>query len=392
MPKEIYGTTSDELLVGTTQDDTIYGEDGNDTLYGGPGSDLLVGGGGDDVLDGMTFPHRPPFGTVWTDEADTLIGGSGNDWLRGGAGGDTLFGGSGNDTASYYLSPTGVSVSLLTGYAGGGHADGDQLYQIENLSGSNYGDNLSGDNGKNVIDGDGGDDLIFGFGGADKLNGGSGDDWLYGGDDNDQLDGGLGDDDLFGHSGDDRLTGGSGADHLDGGAGYDIASYYASTAAVTIDLSVSLATGGHATGDDLVSIEGLFGSQHDDHLSGDGADNWLDGSGGTDILKGNGGADTFHFSPSGTGLGPDADTIVDFSQAQGDKIELHGFKDGGKWAGFLDFEFIGGNAFTGQEGEVHFAQVGSDTWISGDTDGDAIADFQIKCNGTINFTANDFIL
>ena len=392
MPKMIYGTTKGEMLVGTEQDDAIYGKDGDDTLYGGPGGDILVGGDGDDVLDGALFPHRPPPGIVWTDEADILVGGDGNDRLRGGAGGDALFGGTGNDTASYYGSPTGVSVSLLTGYAGGGHAEGDELDSIENLAGSNYGDNLSGDNGKNIIDGDGGDDLIFGFGGADKLNGGPGHDWLYGGDDNDRLDGGLGNDDLFGHSGDDRLTGGNGADHLDGGAGYDLASYYGSTAAVTIDLSVSLATGGHATGDDLVGIEGLLGSQHDDNLSGDNADNWFDGSGGTDILKGNGGADTFHFAPSDTGLGPEADTILDFSQAQGDKISLHGVKAGGPWAGFLDFEFIGGNAFTGQEGEVRFEQVGSDTWISGDSDGDAIADFQIKCIGTINFAADDFIL
>lgn len=392
MPKMIYGTPRGETLEGTLQDDAIYGEGGDDTLYGGPGGDILFGGEGDDTLDGAFFPHRPPRGVVWTDEADILVGGSGNDWLRGGAGGDALFGGSGNDTASYYGSPTGVSVSLLTGYAGGGDAEGDQLDSIENLSGSNYGDNLSGDNGKNIIEGDGGDDLIFGFGGADKLYGGPGHDWLYGGDDNDQLDGGLGDDHLFGNNGDDRLTGGSGADHLDGGAGNDLAIYSASTAAVTIDLSVSLATGGHATGDTLVGIEGLLGSQYDDKLSGDNADNWLDGSGGTDILKGNGGADTFHFASSGTGLGPQADTILDFSQAEGDKIGLHGLKPGGPWAGFFDFEFIGSNAFTGTEGEVRFEHLGPDTWISGDLDGDTQADFAIHCVGIINFTANDFIL
>ena len=54
--------------------------------------------------------------------------------------------------------------------------------------------------------------------------------------------------------------------------------------------------------------------------------------------------------------------------------------------------FIGDDAFSGQAGELRFEQSGATTSVSCDVDGDATADFQILCTGTINFTANDFLL
>jgi hypothetical protein len=65
---------------------------------------------------------------------------------------------------------------------------------------------------------------------------------------------------------------------------------------------------------------------------------------------------------------------------------------GGQWGALLHFAFIGEAAFSGEERELRFEQLGTDTWISGDSDGDAVADFQIKCVGLINFTASDFLL
>ena len=410
MPKKIYGSADADTLYGTALDDEIYGGDGATRCAAAAekisstartattpstatwGTTSWSAAKEMTPLDGGEVPHRGEQGEPSEDGTDVLKGGGGDDRLKGGTGEDWLFGDSGSDTASYARSPSGVSVSLFSGYAGGGHAQGDHLDSIENLFGSDYADNLSGDNGENIIDGDGGDDAIFGFGDADTLSGSTGHNSLYGGDGNDKLDGGTGNDDLFGHAGDDRLTGGSGADHLDGGSGTDIAIYSASNKAVTIDLSIALASGGHATGDKLVGIEDLLGSHHDDKLSGDNANNWLGGGLGTDVLKGNGGADTFDFHPSGTGLGPQADSILDFSQAAGDKIQISPLKSGGQWGGFLHFTFIGDDAFSGEEGELRFEQSGTDTWISGDSDGDAVADFQIKCAGTIAFTANDFIL
>ncbi|ESR25656.1 Alkaline phosphatase [Lutibaculum baratangense AMV1] len=69
--------------------------------------------------------------------------------------------------------------------ASGGDAEGDTLYSIENLVGSNFGDTLAGDAGANTL---------HGLGGNDTLNGGAGNDTLYGGDGDDRLIGGLGND------------------------------------------------------------------------------------------------------------------------------------------------------------------------------------------------------
>ena len=49
--------------------------------------------------------------------------------------------------------------------------------------------------------------------------------------------------------------------------------------------------GGHATGDTLISIEGLIGSAYGDNLFGNDEANELRGGGGGDMLFGNGGAD-----------------------------------------------------------------------------------------------------
>jgi Ca2+-binding RTX toxin-like protein len=413
MPKKIYGTPNDDVINGPWYEDVIiyggdgndelkgfgdtnvlYGEDGNDTLLGASGVDILIGGEGHDKLYGS-------YGADW------LSGDSGNDLLIGGNGGDYLFGGAGIDTASYLNTSaskgsTGVSVSLFSGYAGGGDAEGDQLDSIENLIGSNFDDNLSGDNNNNNIDGQGGHDALFGFGGDDhllddygdddlyggdgndELDAGRGYDDLYGGDGNDYLDGGLHDDRLYGQTGDDWLVGSFGADVINGGSGVDTAAYSESNAAVTIDLSVALANGGSATGDTLSGIENVRGSDYDDTLSGDGGANTLAGGKGTDVLKGNAGADTFYFSSGMMELGRDADRIMDFNQAEGDQIKVTSH--------LQDLTFVGDDAFSGQAGEVRYEQTGTNTWVSVDMDGDGQADGQILCTGTINFTANDFLL
>ena len=99
---------------------------------------------------------------------------------------------------------------------------------------------------------------------------------------------------------------------------------------------VSTATwGAQITSADLTQIEGwvaqdtglfndtageVMGSMFNDHLVGDAGDNLLDGKGGDDVLTGGLGADIFVFRP-----GYGADTITDFSAAQGDTIDLSAF-------------------------------------------------------------------
>ena len=108
----------------------------------------------------------------------------------------------GTDTASYEGSNAGVHIELITkgngssdpkdfsindvsgrGYTG--HAEGDILFSIENVTGSTYADSLFGDNDANVLKGMDGDDQLYGFGGSDTLDGGDGQDTLIGGDKDD---------------------------------------------------------------------------------------------------------------------------------------------------------------------------------------------------------------
>lgn len=137
-----------ENIVGSKHDDVITGDSNANTIEGGDGNDMLYGWNGDDILRG----------------------GAGNDVIRGGAGGDMIYGDAGNDTVDYQQSNASVSVSLWHGLTvSGGSAQGDQLFDIENIIGSSYSDTLTGDHGDNIIDGGGGDDTIWGRGGADTF-------------------------------------------------------------------------------------------------------------------------------------------------------------------------------------------------------------------------------
>jgi Ca2+-binding RTX toxin-like protein len=270
----VIGGDAPDLVFGGAGDDDLFGGGGNDTLSGGAGFDTVRGGDGDDVilmsedgdasLDGGSGRDRVDAsllsGPVVIDLAagtadgtpvsgfedatggrgddlvrgddgdnllaggpgdDTLQGGGGDDTLEGGRGADRLEGGDGNDTASYISSRSGVTVALDGTPGAGGHARGDVLSGIENLTGSNYSDRLSGDGGANVLRGLNGDDTLDGQGGDDTLDGGRGSDLLLGGDGADALSGGAGADRLFGGDGDDTLRGDEGRDTLDGGAGND---------------------------------------------------------------------------------------------------------------------------------------------------------------------------
>jgi len=198
---------------------------------------------------------------------DTLNGGGGADWLEGGAGADVLIGGAGIDTASYAGSTSRVVVRLSNGTGEGGHAQGDTLTGIENLTGSDWNDSLIGANGV-----------------ANRLEGGKG---------NDYLDGLSGNDTLIGGDGTDTLKGGAGADVLNGGAGIDTASYAGSTSRVVVRLWNGTGEGGDAQGDTLTGIENLIGSDWNDSLIGaDGVANRLEGGKGNDYLDGLSGNDT----------------------------------------------------------------------------------------------------
>ena len=192
---------------------------------------------------------------IGTDGDDTLNGSAGNDFFQGHAGADRLDGLSGTDTASYFDSTTGVAVNLATGVGLGGTAQGDQLFNIEGLSGSAYNDVLTGNSGANRLFGSLGLDVLIGGEGADHL---------------------------LGAEGNDILKGGGGADILDGGDGIDTADYsQAPSSAKRAESEFSLTEsnvglGSHdALGDHLVNIENITGSAFNDGLRGDAGVNVL---------------------------------------------------------------------------------------------------------------------
>ena len=121
---------------------------------------------------------------------------------------------------------------------------------------------------------------------------GGGNDVIIGNAADNVLTGNGGNDTLSGLDGADIFYGGRGADVIDGGEGQDSARYDNSSSGVAVNLLTGSGSGGDASGDILISIEYLHGSQHDDVLTGDNATaNRLYGNGGDDVIYGGGGHD-----------------------------------------------------------------------------------------------------
>ncbi|MGK9237389.1 M10 family metallopeptidase C-terminal domain-containing protein [Inquilinus limosus] len=165
---------------------------------------------------------------------------------------------------------------------------------------------------------------------------------------------------LVGGAGDDHFKGGSGTDLYDGGKGVDMVDY-AGSMGVTVNLGAGRGWGGFAEGDSYAGVENVIGSSLADTLTGDGAANALTGGQGKDVLTGGAGADRFVYTAvgdSGPGEGQ-CDCITDFSQAEGDRIDLSGIDADRNSAG--DQTFIGPDGFSGQVGQLRY------DWWSGHT-------------------------
>ncbi|WP_225768420.1 calcium-binding protein [Inquilinus sp. Marseille-Q2685] len=445
------------ILSGGGGNDTLNGLDGNDQLYGdnfsgtggGNGTDTLNGGNGNDYLEGGrngdqinggagtdtigyadfsvgvtvnlatgTATGGDATGDTYTSienvtgsgqadiltgnaAANTLNGAGGADLLDGGAGADVLNGSFSADTATYAASTAAVIVNLLTNVNIGGHAEGDSLISIENVTGSAFADVINGNAGANVLSGGSGNDALQGGAGADTLAGGAGIDRASyttssaavvvtvngaasGGDAagdilsgienltgsalNDSLTGDAGANTLDGAGGDDPPAGGAGADTLIGGTGIDTASYAASAVAVAVNLLTGTGTGGDAQGDILGGFENLTGSAFADTLTGLAGANVLTGGNGDDALQGGAAADTLqggagndrfvHTALSDSAVsGLGKDVIRDVST--GDKIDLSAIDaDGDSGNGDTAFTFGTGD-FTRHAGELRVVTYGS---------------------------------
>jgi Ca2+-binding RTX toxin-like protein len=339
--------------------------------------------GGTDTFSGIQYVR----GTKNADtfiagpNGNSFQGLKGNDTLTGGAGFDVA---DYRFDASYSGGGGAVTVNLGTGTATDGFGNTDALTSIEGVYGTSGGDNLTGGNA--VVPG-GTLYQLYGRGGNDTLNGGTYGTYFEPGDGDDTIVGhavpnnlalsnlymlSYGDytgangvtlnvgsgsvNDPFGHvdtfsginavrgtvNGDTLIASGTGTlfqgirgnDTFTGGAGFDSIDYsrdfvYGGGGAVTVNLSAGTAIDGFGNTDTFTSIEGAIGTNNADTLIGNNANNSLIGLAGNDIfrggagndtLTGGSGADTFVFAP-----GDNADTITDFSAAQGDTIDLTGF-------------------------------------------------------------------
>ena len=293
----IDGTGGNDILNGTPDNDNIRGFDGDDSLTGGDGFDFLEGDAGN----------------------DTLRGDEGDDFVVGGQGDDLLDGGDGRDRADYRNDIAGVTADLRTGIATDGWGTTDTLVSIERLIGSTFDDVLLGDDSElNSFTGEGGNDLIDGRGGFDYVwygradgpvtvnladgtaTGGEGTDTLIsieglGGSNYADLLIGSDADNYFDpdQEGDEfspnYMVGG--ADTVDGGGGFDTVGYQNATQGVAVDLGAGTGIDGNGNTDTLISIEGVRGSDFDDHLTGDDGRNRLEGNDGNDTIIGGDGND-----------------------------------------------------------------------------------------------------
>ena len=365
----LMGDGGDDMIFGGAGNDTLDGGAGNDTLVGGAGADTYVGGAGSDMIyadamdtvingfmvvvdDDTTTANESLEATsnamdvdtlsyarvsdedeegitaalagtiinieniVGSDYDDTLTGDDQDNVIEGGEGGDTLGGGLGNDTLSYANSDDRVRVTLVDdGQAetSRGHASRDVATGFENVTGSAHDDRLTGDANPNVLKGGAGDDEIVGAAGRDTVEGGAGADEMDGDDGN--------------------TTTNEQRTAVENNA--DVLSYAGSDAGVTVNLATASASGGHATGDTIVTyevtidaededdddieldvstFEYVTGSMHDDSLTGDHRGNHLVGMGGDDNLRGGAGMDLLIG-------GPGAD-MLDGGEDEGEKDNL----------------------------------------------------------------------
>lgn len=426
----LFGDEGDDLLEGKGGDDELQGGSGRDELFGGDGTDILLGGADADLLDGgtgddmmeggrgydiyrvdsagdlvierpyegqdtvvvsidYTLPDEVENLTIANDAGargtgnrldniitggigeDKLYGMSGDDTLSGDAGRDWIEGGNGNDTVR-----AGTENDTLIGNYGNDVLYGDEGndrmlagFGDDTAYGGDGRDEVRGGLGNDRLFGGQGDDFLYGGEGLDVVQGGIGYDWLYGGD---------GNDDLFGEDGNDRLQGEAGDDALDGGLGNDEA--FGGIGNDTID-------GGN--GADV-----LRGGAGDDVIRGGYGFDSIAGGEGIDILTGGFGTDVFYFSSIGE-LGTSAaitDVITDFTQGQGDLIDLTGIDADMTETGDQAFAFLGSEAFTGTAGELRFYTDGGNTFVEFDVDGDGTADAVLRLDGLVDLTANDFVL
>ena len=229
--------------------------------------------------------------------------------------------------------------------------------------------------------------------------------------------------DIVALGGDDTLRGSTnGIAHLAGGGGNDtyyvynasdviveainggtdrVASFVSLTLSDNVEALVLQGTGnldgtGNALDNTVYGTNGnnvLSGLDGRDTINGGGGNDRINGGAGSDFLSGGTGADTFVFNGTGDfeSAGP-VERISDFSRTDGDRLDFSAFDANANAAGVQHFNFVGAAAFSHTAGELHYAAVSGGVLLTGDVNGDAIADFSLQIAGVTLLQTSDFIL
>ncbi len=299
----LLGGAGDDILTGLQGNDRLIGNSGNDTFHARFGSDIVKGGAGVDEVSyvravggvDIALGLNGKWGRAIELDADgretsrdalhsieNVIGTDFDDVFRGNELANIIQGGAGNDTIDYTASDGKVFVDLRAALQSRGHAEGDVLFSIENITGSRWGDTLIGDAQNNIINGGGGKDTIDGGDGRNILNGGDGADRI-------------------GYFYQRMSLNETNFSVWDGGAGEDTVDMSGAFRAVQIDLGGNWLfryftpnAGGWAYGDRIYNFEDAIGSDFSDILKGDNERNLLLGGDGGDALQGRGGDDRLY--------------------------------------------------------------------------------------------------
>jgi len=431
------GNSGDNLIDGGLGVDILTGLDGNDVYIVTEGDQIIEyqGGGFDIIYSKLTWILDNNIeALILLGKADINgVGNSGNNRIAGNQGVNQLYGGEGDDTfvigiGDIVVENRGEGRDTVLSQVSYNADDNIEIICLTGSSNANVSGNIE-------------DNLLKGNAGINEFRGDQGNDtYIIGSNDiviefaNEGSDTIVSDQSVIlfefvenvvlrgyrniscnGNSEDNVIKGNFGRNTLVGGYGNDI--YYIGAGDIVVESRDSgtdsvISNCSYALDDNLEELS-LIGSMHlngagnhlDNRLTGNSGKNCLVGAGGKDILTGGLGADIFRYdsvadSPVKLGKQSDevvlsnelywlegSDIITDFRVVEGDRLDLRGIDADESLEGNQGFKFIGMRQFRGFAGELRFAALENEVLqknavvVSGDVNGDKLADFAIVLQG-----------